>query len=178
MILPVLLGEWWRERPSPPEPDPAQVAALASRLAADGRRRPGRHLAVLPVLLGGCGACGRELEAVFGPALEAERCRIVRVGFPSEADVLAITGLGTRAALGAIVRTRDAAPRGTVVVAVGDCAATGLFCGGLEGAGYAVGGNGVRTAIDVDLAIRGAPPSPAQILLGLATVLAALKRSA
>ena len=46
-----------------------------------------------------------------------------------------------------------------------------------EAASYTVADTGgVRGALPVDLAIRGAPPPPEQILLGLVTVLDALER--
>jgi Ni,Fe-hydrogenase III small subunit len=67
-------------------------------------------------------------------------------------------------------RTYDATPAPKIVVAIGDCAHDcGVFAGG-----YGVVGP-VSTILPVDAVVRGCPPEPRAILLG---ILAALEKRA
>jgi Ni,Fe-hydrogenase III small subunit len=62
----------------------------------------------------------------------------------------------------AVVRAWQATPDPKWVVAVGDCA----IDGGVFRGSYAIAG-GAEAALPVDMAIRGCPPTPAQLLDGL-----------
>ena len=63
-------------------------------------------------------------------------------------------------------RTYDAMPSPKWVIAVGDCA----FDGGLYAESYACVG-GVSAVIPVDLHLSGCPPTPANLMNGLLTLM-------
>ncbi len=77
-----------------------------------------------------------------------------------------VTGPVTRNMREALVRTYNATPDPKWVVAVGACAVDG----GIFAGSYAVVG-GVKDVVPVDLHIRGCPPTPREILEGLAALL-------
>ena len=148
-----------------PVPDPAQVATLAARLEATGRRMRARPARLLHVATGGCGACRLEVLALDGPVAELERAGLSLVGSPLDADILLVTGPAARNAAPVLRRAWDAMQAPRYVVAVGDCAA------GVDLAdGYAMLPGGIGAVVPVDLAVRGAPPPPAAILLGVLTL--------
>ena len=151
-----------------PVPDPAQVAALAARLRDNNRRLPGGSLGLLHVPTGGCGGCQLELELLGGLAPLGMQF----VDTPRHANVLVATGGFARNAAGALRRAWEAMPDPKFLVAVGDCAAGADALA--PGAPYALEPGGLRAALPVDLAIRGAPPTPDAIIYGLATLRAAI----
>jgi Ni,Fe-hydrogenase III small subunit len=147
---------------------------LAERLAAAAQLRLGRSLAVRPIAAGGCNGCEAELRLLASAVYDLERFGLTIVASPRHADVLLVTGPVTRTMHEAIVRTWQAAPDPKWVVAVGDCA----IDGGVFKGSYAISG-GADAALPVDLAIRGCPPTPAQMLDGLRCLVeanAALRR--
>jgi len=85
------------------------------------------------------------------------------VASPRHADILMVTGPVVRNLEGALRSTYEAAPHPCIVVAVGDGACTG----GIWRGSYAVVG-AVDEVIPVHIRIPGDPPSPAEILQGLA----------
>lgn len=142
--------------------DDGMTKMLAERLAAAGQARLGRSLAVFPVAAGGCNGCEVELRLLASAVYAIERFGIDIVNSPRHADVLLVTGPVTRTMREAVVRAWQSSPDPKWVVAVGDCA----IDGGVFKGSYAVGG-GADTALPVDMAIRGCPPTPAQLLDGL-----------
>ncbi len=153
--------------PTPP-PDAALVQALKTRLDTAAQARLGRSLALRHVDAGSCGGCELELRAAAGAVHDLARLGLRFVASPRHADVLLLTGPLTGAMREAVERTWDAMPDPKWVVAVGDCAVDG----GVFRGSYAVLG-GVDTLLPVDLAIRGCPPSPLQILAALAALVEA-----
>jgi Ni,Fe-hydrogenase III small subunit len=153
--------------PTPP-PDAALVQALKGRLDTAAQARLGRSLALRHVDAGSCGGCELELRAVAGAVHDLARLGLRFVASPRHADVLLLTGPLTGAMREAVERTWDAMPDPKWVVAVGECAVDG----GVFRGSYAVLG-GVDTLLPVDLAIRGCPPSPLQILAALAALVEA-----
>jgi len=79
---------------------------------------------------------------------------------------LMVTGPVTKNMREALERTYAATPGPKWVVAVGTCA----IDGGVFADSYAVVG-GVKDVVPVDLHIRGCPPSPTELLKGLAALL-------
>lgn len=153
--------------PAPVVPD--EVArALAERLDGAARARLGRSLGVFAVEAAGCGGCALEVAGLTGPHHDLERFGLRFVASPRHADVLLVAGALGRNMGEALERTLAAVPEPRWVVGVGDCAADG---GPFRGS-YAVAG-GVAETLPVDLLIPGCPPTPAQILEGLLTLLAA-----
>jgi Ni,Fe-hydrogenase III small subunit len=149
-----------------PAADEATTAMLASRLAAAAQARLGRSLALVAVNAGSCNGCELELRMLDSVAYDLERFGLRFVASPRHADVLLVTGPVTRNMHEAVRRARQAAPDPNWVVAVGDCAVDG----GVFKGSYAVSG-GVDAAVPVDLSIRGCPPTPADMLAGLCSLL-------
>jgi Ni,Fe-hydrogenase III small subunit len=152
--------------------DGDEVHALAQRLEATSRRLLGRSLAIRQVDAGSCNGCELEIQMLNSIVYDLERFGLRFVASPRHADVLLVTGPITRNMHEALLRTWNATPDPKFVVAVGDCAVDG----GVFKGSYAVTG-GVDSAVPVDLYIRGCPPSPAQLLDGLRTLLEANAKS-
>jgi Ni,Fe-hydrogenase III small subunit len=142
--------------------DDAMTKMLAERLAAAGQARLGRSLAVFPLAAGGCNGCEVELRLLASAVYALERFGIDVAKSPRHADALLVTGPVTHTMHAAVVRTWQATPDPKWVVAIGDCA----IDGGVFKGTYAVSG-GADAALPVDMAIRGCPPTPAQLLDGL-----------
>jgi Ni,Fe-hydrogenase III small subunit len=77
-----------------------------------------------------------------------------------------VTGPVTKNMREALLRTYNATPDPKWVVAVGTCAAGG----GIFASSYAVE-DGVKAVVPVDLAVRGCPPRPIELLEGLLALL-------
>jgi Ni,Fe-hydrogenase III small subunit len=144
-----------------PEADP-EFAALATGLNETAQRRLGHSLAIRQVDAGSCNGCELEIQALDNAFYDIERFGIHFVASPRHADVLLVTGPVTRNMQQALERTWRATPDPKWVVAVGDCGADG----GIFAASSAVVG-GVSAVVPVDLVIRGCPPSPTRLLVGL-----------
>ena len=143
----------------------AEVAgALAARLDAESVAGLGRSLAVYVVHAGDCGGCGMEWAAVRGLAAAG----LSVVAEPAGADVLLVLGAMTRNLAGAVQLAWAGMGTPRWVVAVGDCAIDG---GVFAGSGAVAGG--VGGAVAVDMVVPGCPPTPAAILAGLRTLIAA-----
>jgi Ni,Fe-hydrogenase III small subunit len=142
--------------------DAATVQALAERLDSAARRRLGRSLAVRHVAAGGCNGCELETQMLDSAIYDLQRFGLTFVASPRHADVLFVTGPVTRTMRDALARTWAAMAEPKWVVAVGDCA----IDGGVFKGSYAIAG-GVDGSLEVDLIIRGCPPTPAQMLEGL-----------
>lgn len=131
------------------------------RSAPKAPPRPAR-IALLHRDCGSCNGCEIELRLLASAAHDAAAHGLVFVDSPQHADALLVTGpvsRNTEAALGAAC---DAMPDPRRVVALGDCAVDG----GVFKGSYAVFG-GAGSVVPVDLAIRGCPPTPAQMLEAL-----------
>jgi Ni,Fe-hydrogenase III small subunit len=114
---------------------------------------------------GSCNGCEIEIAAAFNPVYDAERYGARLVASPRHADVALVTGPVTRNMAEPLRRTVAAMGEPRLVVAVGDCA---INCGEFAG-GYGVEG-AVADVVDVDLAVPGCPPEPAQIVAALRRV--------
>ena len=150
-----------------PQPDAARGAALAQRLATEGRVRPAGGLAIRHIDIGSCGGCELELRSlrVWRAGLEAYGIRFV--DDPREADILLITGVATQGMAEPLRRTLAAMAGAKLVVVIGDCAVDG---GVFKDSPVVLGG--AARLVQVDLAVPGCPPAPDQVIEGLLTVLA------
>lgn len=148
--------------------DDAATHQLADRLAAAAQRRLGRSLAIRQVDAGSCNGCEAELRMLSTIAYDLERFGLRFVASPRHADVLLVTGPVARNMQAPLRRCWEAMPEPKWVVAVGDCA----IDGGVFKGSYAVAG-GVEEVLSVDLLVRGCPPTPAQLLNGLRSLLEA-----
>jgi Ni,Fe-hydrogenase III small subunit len=147
--------------PAAPQ-DGATARALAERLAAAAQRRLGRSLAIRHVDAGSCNGCELEIHMLESVVYDLQRFGLTFVASPRHADVLFVTGTAARNMSEALLRTWQAMGEPKWVVAVGDCA----IDGGVFKGSYAIRG-GIDAVLDVDLVIRGCPPTPAQMLEGL-----------
>jgi Ni,Fe-hydrogenase III small subunit len=143
-------------------PDAGMVQAVAERLQAASRARLGRSLALRHLDAGSCNGCEMELRMLETVVYDLSRLGLKFVASPLHADVLLVTGPMTRNMAEAARRTWAATPDPKWVVAIGDCA----IDGGVFKGGYAALG-GAAAVLPVDMAIRGCPPTPAQLLDGL-----------
>ena len=124
----------------------------------------GRALAIRQVDAGSCNGCELEIHALNNPYYNIEGLGIRFVASPRHADMLLVTGPVSRHMEVALRRTFDATPEPRLVVAVGDCGATG----GIFGESYASCGR-VGNVIPVDVVVPGCPPPPVEILRGILT---------
>lgn len=158
-----------RRVPAPASMPDAEIAGmLAARLDSVAQARLGRSLAIFEARAGGCGGCAMEAQALRGPAYELERHGLGFVASPRHADVLLVTGPLTHAMRPAMEAAWAAMPAPKWIVAAGDCA----IDGGLFARSYAVQG-GIDAALPVDLIVPGCPPTPADMLTALLTLVEA-----
>jgi Ni,Fe-hydrogenase III small subunit/ferredoxin len=149
-------------------PDGAQAGPdssheeLGRQLSEKIKKTLGRSLAIREVDAGSCNGCEVEVAALNNAIYDVERFGVHFVASPRHADILLVTGVGTRNMASALRRTYDATPDPKVVVAVGACASTG----GIFGDTYATSG-GVRNIMPVDVFVPGCPPRPEALLYGL-----------
>ncbi|WP_025840879.1 NADH-quinone oxidoreductase subunit B family protein [Asaia platycodi] len=126
-----------------------------------------RPLTLHLVAGGGCDGCLVEANALQGAAYDLARHDIRFVDTPHDAELLFVVGVVTRALLPALQARWAAMPSPKGVVAIGDCAlGQGPF-----GTNYATLGGimeaGLSGMQQCDVALRGCPPAPADILRGL-----------
>jgi len=135
---------------------------LGKRLSEKIKRILGRSLAIREVDAGSCNGCEVEVAALNNAIYDIERFGVHFVASPRHADVLLVTGVGSRNMESALRRTYDATPDPKVVVAVGACASSG----GIFGDTYATSG-GIGSIVPVDVYVPGCPPRPEALLYGL-----------
>jgi formate hydrogenlyase subunit 7 len=135
--------------------------------AQSGRPTPhfGGSVQLRHVDAGSCNGCELEISGCFSPVYDAERYGVRLVASPRHADGLMVTGVVTRNMAGPLQDTYAASPEPRVVIAVGDCACDG----GVFSGAYGVIGP-VSTVLAVDVAVKGCPPTPDQIIAGLRSV--------
>jgi Ni,Fe-hydrogenase III small subunit len=126
----------------------------------------GRALCIRQVDAGSCNGCELEINALNNAFYNIEGLGIRFVASPRHADLLLVTGPVSRHMELALKRVYDATPDPKLVVAVGDCGATG----GIFGCSYASAG-AVANVIPVNVAVPGCPPSPNRILAGILTAI-------
>ena len=150
----------------PPSVSEAALAELAQRVDRAAKARLGRSLSIREVDAGSCNGCELEIHALNNAFYDLERFGLRFVASPRHADVLIVTGPVTKNMREALERTFNATPDPKWVVAVGRCAADG----GVFAGSYAVVG-GVSAVVPVDLVVRGCPPTPADLLRGLLSLM-------
>ena len=146
-----------------PAPQPARDdGESVRRIHQDLLDILGQALTIRQVDAGSCNGCELEIGALGNPYYNIEGLGIKFVASPRHADLLLVTGPVSRHMAEALRRTYDATPEPRLVVAVGDCGATG----GLFGESYASCGR-VANVIPVDATVPGCPPPPIEILRGI-----------
>jgi len=132
-------------------------AGLLRRTAAFGRSLHVRH-----VDAGSDGADEWEVQALTNPVYDVHRLGIFFTASPRHADLLLVTGAGSRGMVEPLARTLQAMPRPLAIIAAGSDACSG----GLVSPSYATSG-GVGGLLPVDVWVPGSPPSPFSLLHGL-----------
>ena len=149
-----------------PPPSAADELRVHEHLHAQILATLGRALCVRQVDAGSCNGCELEIHALNNAFYNIEGLGIRFVASPRHADLLLVTGPVSRHMELALKRTYDATPDPKLVVAVGDCGATG----GVFGCSYASVG-AVANVIPVNVVVPGCPPSPNRILAGILTAI-------
>jgi len=155
------------------EPAPAADDALrleAARIGDEILAVLGQALAIREVDAGSCNGCELEINALHNPYYNLEGLGIRFVASPRHADMLLVTGPVSRHMAEALRRTYEAMPAPKLVVAVGECGASGGIFGACS---YATRGR-VADVVPVDVTVPGCPPPPIEILRGILT---AVRRS-
>jgi Ni,Fe-hydrogenase III small subunit/ferredoxin len=146
--------------PEVPETDEAVAAArarLRERTAALRRSVHIRH-----VDAGSDGSEEWEVQALLGPVYDIARLGIFFTASPRHADVLLVTGAGSRGMAGPLRTTYEAMPEPRIVIAAGtDAVSGGLLRDSEETTG------GVEPTVPVDVFLAGSPPSPFGIINAL-----------
>lgn len=145
-----------------PHPAPAVLEDIGQQLREEIGARFSGSLAIRQVDAGSCNGCELEIHALNNPLYDIERFGVHFVASPRHADMLLVTGPVSRHMEAALRRTYEATPAPKLVIAVGDCGADG----GEFGCSYASCG-GVSRVIPVDAVIRGCPPTPQRLMLGI-----------
>jgi Ni,Fe-hydrogenase III small subunit len=132
----------------------------------------GRSLAIREVDSGSDNAAEIELNNLTNPYYDIERFGVSFVASPKHADVMIITGAVTLNMELAVLQTYEVMPSPKLVIAVGDDACDG----GIFKDTYAVRG-GADKVIPVDIKIPGNPPSPIEIMYGLAALMKRIRNN-
>ncbi len=154
---------------TPPQAD-EDMRLVEQRLQQSILDAFGGALAIRMVDAGSCNGCELEIHVVNNAYYNIEGLGIKFVASPRHADLLLVTGPVSRHMEIALKRTYDATPEPKLVVAIGDCARDG----GIFGESYASCGK-ISNVIPVDVVVQGCPPTPAAILQGILTAIAAGK---
>ena len=138
--------------------DLAQMrASLRGRTRALGRSVHLRH-----VDAGSDGSEEWELQALLNPVYDVHRLGVFFTASPRHADVLIVTGAGTRGMAEPLRLTYQGMPDPKIVIAAG----TDAVSGGLLADSYATRG-GIGEILPVDVWVPGSPPSPFSLLHAL-----------
>ncbi|MEM4245789.1 MAG: NADH-quinone oxidoreductase subunit B family protein [Candidatus Bathyarchaeia archaeon] len=121
---------------------------------------------VFHVNAGSCNNCDIETIATLTSRFDVERFGIVLEGSPRHADMLLVTGIVTRQTAPRLRRIYEQTPDPKLVVAVGECAASG----GIFRRGYNMAGP-LDSIIPVDAYVFGCPPRPQAIIDGIINAL-------
>jgi Ni,Fe-hydrogenase III small subunit len=138
------------------------TADLELSLQARIKEVLGNSLHIRHVDAGSCNGCDFEMMALCNPVYDVQRFGIDFVASPRHADMLLVTGGGTRHLEVALEKTYAAAAAPKMVVAIGACACGG----GVVGQSYANIG-GIDRIVPVVVYVPGCPPRPSAILAGI-----------
>ncbi len=123
-------------------------------------------LAIRHVDAGSCNGCELEIHALNNAFYNIERFGIHFVASPRHADVLLVTGPVSKHMEEALITTYNSTPEPKLVLAIGECSATG----GEFSYSYATKG-AINNVIPVYATIRGCPPNPLILLKGILKIL-------
>jgi Ni,Fe-hydrogenase III small subunit/ferredoxin len=145
-----------------------ELARLRHELSARVRGLR-RSIHIRHVDAGSDGSDEWEVAALANPVYDVQRLGIFFTATPRHADLLLVTGVGSKGMVQALSTTYDAMPYPKIVVASGADAASG----GMFADSYAVNG-GIESLVPVDIWVPGSPPSPFGLLHGILLALGVL----
>ncbi|MCK4328157.1 MAG: NADH-quinone oxidoreductase subunit B family protein [Candidatus Diapherotrites archaeon] len=117
-----------------------------------------------------CNGCDLEVLAMLTPRYDIERFGCLWRDSPRHADILLVTGIGTKQSAKRLKRIYDQMASPKYVIAVGSCA----ISGGVFKEGHNFAGP-IDKIIPVDAYVPGCPPRPESIILGVVKVLEKMK---
>lgn len=134
---------------------------MASQAQATSSRASVR---VLPVAIGGCGACAQSMRALRSSRYAAQLGAqgITFTDSPRHADVVLVTGALVQREREAALAYVEGVPQPHVLVAVGNCAINGCVF-----AGSPALATSAAEALNVHVEIGGCPPEPDAILAAI-----------
>ena len=156
----------------PAEESPESLAAVTARLR-ERTRALRRSVHLRHVDAGSDGSEEWEIMALLNPVYDIHRLGIFFTASPRHADILLVTGAGSRGMAGPLRETYEAMPHPKVVIAVG----TDAVGGGIVSPSYATSG-GIGGIVPVDVWVPGSPPSPFAILSAVLLALGRLPATA
>ena len=127
------------------------IELLGEALRVEVRRLFRGSLKLRHLDVGSCNGCEGELTALLNPFYDVQRFGVDIVASPRHADGLLVTGPVSRHLEEALQLTDQATPRPRLLIAIGDCACDGGFCG----ESFAVR-RGAGEVMPVDVRIPGA----------------------
>jgi Ni,Fe-hydrogenase III small subunit len=136
-------------------------ANLQRRVKAFGRSLHVRH-----VDLGSDGADEWEVMALLNPYYDVQRLGIFFTASPKHADVLLLTGVGTRGMREPLRRVVEVMPRPFVVIAAGVDAASGGITAPTYNAAAGMP-EFLASETPIDVWVPGSPPNPFMLMHGL-----------
>jgi len=129
-----------------------------------------KSLWIFHLSTGSCNNCDIEILDCLTPRYDVERFGIVLVGSIRHADVLLVTGTGTRMAAKVLKKLYEQAPKPCLVVSVGGCS-----CGQVIFRGGYNTPKPIDQIIPVDAYIPGCPPKPEAIIAGIIKLIEKVK---
>jgi Ni,Fe-hydrogenase III small subunit/ferredoxin len=145
----------------PAAESPDALREVSDRLRARTRALR-RSVHLRHVDAGSDGSDEWEIMALLNPVYDIHRLGLFFTASPRHADILLVTGAGSRGMSQPLRETYEAMPDPKVVIAVG----TDAVGGGIVSPSYAVAG-GLGDIAPVDVWLPGSPPSPFAILSAL-----------
>lgn len=133
--------------------------------ASETQQRPHAAVRVLPVAVGGCGACAASVRALLAPRYAARLAErgISFTDSPRHADVVLLTGALARRESEAALAYVEGVPQPHVLVAAGNCAIDGCV---FAGSPYL--GDSTAEVLNAHVEIGGCPPEPDALLAAVA----------
>ena len=118
---------------------------------------------------GGCKGCGLECFMLISPKYDIERFGCLLKASPRHADILLVTGVGTKQAKDRLKRIYLQMAPNKKVIAVGSCA----ISGGIFRNTYN-SGQGINKIVPVDCYVPGCPPKPEAMINAILKTLSGL----
>ena len=145
----------------PELPETSEAVAAARARLRERTTALRRSVHVRHVDAGSDGSEEWEIQALLGPVYDIARLGVFFTASPRHADVLLVTGVGSRGMAGPLRTTYEAMPEPRIVIATGtDAVSGGLLRSSEETAG-------VDATVPVDVFLARSPPSPFGIINAL-----------